>query len=847
MNDTAIKNFAIWARRELISDVQKRCMKYGILEKGSLPGAADTIDGRVLTSSERQQRAELLRLAAAGGYRELVERAAYTWFNRLLAIRFMELNDRLPSHIRVLSGADGTFRPQALAEAMDLPLEALDQTQIAELVQRGDDEALFRAIFLAQCDELAACMPAVFDKIGGSMELLLPDGLLREGGIVEKLVTSIPEEDWREGVEIVGWMYQYYVSERKDEVFASFKKGKKAERESIAPATQLFTPNWIVRYLTENSLGRLWMLNRPDSELPKDMPYFVKPDEDAETEFKIITSPEDITVVDPACGSGHILVYAFELLSKMYIEDGYTGRDAARLILEKNLSGMEIDPRAGAMASFALTMKACELDSRFLRRGVSPRITVLSRVDFESEELQYIENLRNRPELMDAAAHLDECGSLLTVSSEDLEAVARDLASLAGEETIFGGFAAEKLKRLQAELEPLSRRYDVVVANPPYMGSSSLGKWMGTWVKKRYTEAYRDLCTSFIDRGFGMSANNGYSAMVTMQSWMFLGSFEKLRGKIMRNHSISSMAHLGTRAFGAIGGEVVSTTATVFANAKNEVKGAYFRLVDMGSEEEKQAGLLEALANPDCGWFYRVNANQFNVIPGSPIDYWATDSAFKSFKEQQFLNEKIDARVGLITGDGNRFLRLWHEVGRSKISFENKEGSTQTLKWVPYTKGGEFRLWYGNFDYVVNWERDGWEMKNDNYDGARVRAHNFNGPQSFKEGITWNSISSSRFHCRYVPKGFLFDAAGPLCEVLDKTLLAFMLGLLSSSTFVYFMQLMNPTMNFPPGYLGAVPFIQPADAEKENVNKLVKGNVDLSKQDWNSFETSWDFARHPLV
>ena len=286
----------------------------------------------MLTSAQRQQRTELLRLAADGGYRELVERAAYTWFNRLLAIRFMELNDRLPSHIRVLSGADGAFRPQALAEAMDLPLEALDQTQVAELVQRGDDEALFRAIFLAQCDELAACMPAVFDKIGGAMELLLPDGLLREGGVVEKLVTSIPEEDWREGVEIVGWMYQYYVSERKDEVFASFKKGKKAERESIAPATQLFTPNWIVRYLTENSLGRLWMLNRPDSELPKDMPYFVKPDEDAETEFKKISTPEDITVVDPACGSGHILVYAFELLSKMYIEDGYTGRDAARLI-----------------------------------------------------------------------------------------------------------------------------------------------------------------------------------------------------------------------------------------------------------------------------------------------------------------------------------------------------------------------------------------------------------------------------------------------------------------------------------------------------------------------------------
>ena len=665
MNDTAIKNFAIWARRELISDVQKRCMKYGILEKGSLPGAADTIDGRVLTSSERQQRAELLRLAAAGGYRELVERAAYTWFNRLLAIRFMELNGRLPSHIRVLSGADGAFRPQALTEAMDMPLEALDQTQVAELVQRGDDEALFRAIFLAQCDELAACMPAVFDKIGGSMELLLPDGLLREGGIVEKLVTSIPEEDWREGVEIVGWMYQYYVSERKDEVFASFKKGKKAERESIAPATQLFTPNWIVRYLTENSLGRLWMLNRPDSELPKDMPYFVKPDEDAETEFKKISSPEDITVVDPACGSGHILVYAFELLSKMYIEDGYTGRDAARLILEKNLSGMEIDPRAGAMASFALTMKACELDSRFLRRGVSPRITVLGRVEFEPEELQYIENLRNRSELMDAAAHLDECGSVLTVSSEDLEAVARDLASLAGEETIFGGFAAEKLKRLQAELEPLSRRYDVVVANPPYMGSSNMNGWLSGWTKKRYKEVCKDLCTCFIKRGFSLSDDRGYEALITSDTCMYISSFEKMRKEVIERTSI--VCFIDTRGTNAHPDVFDANAGWVLWNHPGaDIKGSYFKLNHPISEKGQR--LLEALANPECGWFYRADASGFEAIPGSPISYWATQAMRRAFENGTPLGKIAEPKQGMVTRDNSKFMRLWWEVDHARTS-----------------------------------------------------------------------------------------------------------------------------------------------------------------------------------
>ena len=594
MNDTAIKNFAIWARRELISDVRKRCMKYGILEKGSLPGTADTIDGRVLTSAERQQRAELLRLAADGGYRELVEQAAYTWFNRLLAIRFMELNDRLPSHVRVLSGTDGSFRPQALAEAMDLPLGALDQTQVAELVQRGDDETLFRAIFLAQCDELAACMPAVFEKIGGSMELLLPDGLLREGGVVEKLVTSIPEEDWREGVEIVGWMYQYYVSERKDEVFASFKKGKKAERDSIAPATQLFTPNWIVRYLTENSLGRLWMLNKPDSELPKEMPYFVKPDEDAETEFKKISSPEEITVVDPACGSGHILVYAFELLSKMYLEDGYTGRDAARLILEKNLSGMEIDPRAGAMASFALTMKACELDSRFLRRGVSPRITVLSRVEFEPEELQYVENLRACPELVDAAAHLDECGSLLTVSSDDLEAIARDLASLAGETTIFGESAAEKLERLQAELEPLNRRYDVVVANPPYMGSKNMNKWLGDWIKTHYKDVKGDLFSCFMMRNVGIGAEHAQLGFMTPYVWMFIGTYEKLRKFVIQQNTITSLIQLEYSGFS--GATVPICTFTLQKGYCPGYRGGYVRLSDFVGADQQAPRASKSLA-----------------------------------------------------------------------------------------------------------------------------------------------------------------------------------------------------------------------------------------------------------
>ena len=840
MNDTAIKNFAIWARRELISDVQKRCMKYGILEKGSLPGAADTIDGRVLTSSERQQRAELLRLAAAGGYRELVERAAYTWFNRLLAIRFMELNGRLPSHIRVLSGADGAFRPQALTEAMDLPLEALDQTQVAELVQRGDDEALFRAIFLAQCDELAACMPAVFDKIGGSMELLLPDGLLREGGIVEKLVTSIPEEDWREGVEIVGWMYQYYVSERKDEVFASFKKGKKAERESIAPATQLFTPNWIVRYLTENSLGRLWMLNRPDSELPKDMPYFVKPDEDAETEFKKISSPEDITVVDPACGSGHILVYAFELLSKMYIEDGYTGRDAARLILEKNLSGMEIDPRAGAMASFALTMKACELDSRFLRRGVSPRITVLGRVEFEPEELQYIENLRNRSELMDAAAHLDECGSLLTVSSEDLEAVARDLASLAGEETIFGGSAAEKLQRLQAELEPLSWRYDAVVANPPYMGSSNMNGWLSGWTKKRYKEVCKDLCTCFIKRGFSLSDDRGYEALITSDTCMYISSFEKMRKEVIERTSI--VCFIDTRGTNAHPDVFDANAGWVLWNHPGaDIKGSYFKLNHPISEKGQR--LLEALANPECGWFYRADASGFEAIPGSPISYWATQAMRRAFENGTPLGEIAEPKQGMVTRDNSKFMRLWWEVDHARTSTNlrthEEARSDKSYKWIPCTSGGAYRKWYGNNESVVNWANDGEELIA--FSGPHIKNREY----YFRESVTWTAISSSVLSTRYAPTGFVPEHAGN-CLYGSNLDLKLLQGVCNSSFCLKVMSILSPTLNFNVGDLVKIPIVSDNERLYDVVN-LVEECRNLSKSDWDFFELSWEFNQHPLV
>ena len=790
--------------------------------------------------AERTQRAELLRIAREDGYRELVERAAYTLFNRLLAIRFMEVNDRLPSHIRVLSAPDGSFKPQAIAEAMDLPLEALDPAQVAELVQAGNDEDLFRAIFLAQCDELASCMPAVFDKVGSAMELLLPDGLLREGGVVEQLVNAIPEQDWTEGVEIVGWMYQYYVSERKYEVFASFKKGKKAERDVIAPATQLFTPNWIVRYLTENSLGRLWMLNRPDSSLPEDMPYFVKPDEDHETEFKHVDGPEDITVVDPACGSGHILVYAFELLAKMYAEDGYTGRDVARLILEKNLSGMEIDPRAGAMASFALTMKACELDSRFLRRGVSPRITVLSRVEFDGEEQRYIENLRNRPELMDAIAHLDECGSLLTVSKDDLEAVARDLASLAGEGSIFGVSAAEKLERLQAELAPLSCRYDVVVANPPYMGSSNMNGWVSKWLKKNYPVAKSDLCTCFMSRGIALSTSQGYFAMVTSQTWMFISSFEKLRKQLLESAAILTLCD--TKSTGLHADNFTANAAFSIYNEKLEdYEGLYFKLNQ--PIEQKPERLLEALADPDCGWFYRADADGFGAIPGSPIAYWASEAMVDAFSSCRQLGDLAEPKQGMVTRDNARFMRMWWEVTYSRMttdltSHENAK-KDKSYKWVPCTSGGAYRKWYGNNESVMNWANDGEELIA--FSGAHIKNRGY----YFRESITWTAISSSVLSMRYVPTGFVPEHAGN-CLYGSSSALKLLQGICNSSFCIVVMSLLSPTLNFKVGDLVKVP-VKEEDGHTVEITSLVDSCRFLSKEEWDNFEVSWGFSHHPLV
>lgn len=832
MNDTAIKNFCTWARNALIEQVETRMRRFSVVEANALPEDATSVDGMPLSPDEQRQRAELLRLQREVGHAALAERAAYTWFNRLVAIRFMELHDYLPCRVRMLSADDGSFAPQVLKCALDVQIEGLGASRVMELMQTGDDEALFRCLFLAQCDELSSCIPGVFDRVGSAMELLLPDGLLRQDSVIDRLVTSIPEEDW-ERVEILGWMYQYYNAEVKD---AFFKSKAKETPDTIGPATQLFTPEWIVRYMVENSLGRLWMLNFPESMLCQKWDYYIAPDAEHE-DFIRIDGPEDITLCDPACGSGHILVYAFQLLFDMYVERGYREREIPQLILEKNLSGMEIDPRAAQIANLALAMCAREHDRRFFGRGVQADVLVVAPTKFQRDEAGCVIELPEDAAIMadqqfiDALEHLDEVGSLLNPTEAQLAALRADAARFAAEvesDSLFGRGLGVKLQDALRVCEALARKFDCVVANPPYMGSSSFSPFMSKWIKKNYPDVKSDLCTCFIERAFSLVKPCGYPTLITMQSWMFLGSFEKMRTKLIAEHSIVSMAHIGARGFDSIGGEIVSTTATVFAAGQPGVDGVYLRLVDPVGEAAKQAAAREAVANPDCGYFYRRNAKTFTQIPGTPIAYWASESIVKSFATGASLEKFAKPRQGLATGNNDLFLREWWETC-------NCSG----IIWVPCAKGGGFRKWYGDAEWVVNWSNDGKTLSD--YPGSVIR----NPDWYFKEGNTWGMISSSKFSMRYMKTGYVFTNAGlaSIADNHDDNI--FVLSLMNSSVADYVLKFLAPTLNYSNGDLGRMPILLPPQMHLP-IGFAVKC-LDISKLDWDSFETSWDFKCHPLL
>lgn len=827
MNDSALKSFCTWARTELIKGVEAQMVRYGITEPAPAPVGSETVNGLPLSPAEIEQRDELLRMQAEVGHEALRDRAAYTWFNRIVAIRFMDARGWLPSRMRMLSRADGSHGSEAVENALDVEITTADTDHIAELKMAGLDEPLWRYLFVAQCEELADCLPDVFERVGGAMGLLLPQGLMMSDGVVGKLNAVLTDERWRKGVTVLGWMYQYYNADVKDEFFKSKRKAAAAD---IAPATQLFTPEWIVRYMVENSLGRLWMLNNPGSSLRERMEYYIEPDAEHE-DFIRISSPEEITLCDPACGSGHILVYAFELLFHMYEERGYREREIPELILTKNLAGMEIDPRAAQIAELALAMCAREHDRRFFKRAVRADVTVLSSIPLGEDELP------GNKKLAEELSHLGEIGSLLNPSEDEIDELKAAAASCSDD--LFAAATKTKLESAAAICEKLTRRFTCTVANPPYMGSSSFNPFMSKWVKKHYPNVKSDLCMCFIERIIDFASAKGTVSLVTSDTCMYLSSFERIRNTLVDKHTL--IALIDTRGSNAHPDVFDANTGWVIqSNHIPGYKGAYFKLNQKIGE--KDAALKEAIQNPDCGWFYRRNADTFKQIPGTPIAYWASDALLDAFGNAKQLSEYGKPRQGLATGENARFVREWWEVDDCKSIYSCgsiQESIESACKWFPYNKGGDFRKWYGNNECVINWENNGCLVRE--FSGSVIR----NPDCFFRPSITWSKISSGSIAFRFKPAGHVFDVAGT-SVFSDEKSLKYLQGACNSSVIMRVAGMLSPTLNFEVGQIATYPIIQNEEQEPL-VNDMVDSCRELSKTDWDSFETSWDFKRNPLV
>lgn len=829
MNDSALKSFCTWARTELIKGVEAQMVRYGITEPAPAPVGSETVNGLPLSPAEIEQRDELLRMQAEVGHEALCDRAAYTWFNRIVAIRFMDARGWLPSRMRMLSRADGSHGSEAVENALDVEITTADTDRIAELKMAGLDEPLWRYLFVAQCEELADCLAGVFERVGGAMELLLPQGLMMADSVVGKLNAVLDDEDWREGVTVLGWMYQYYNADVKDEFFKSKRKAAAAD---IAPATQLFTPEWIVRYMVENSLGRLWMLNNPGSSLRERMEYYIEPDAEHE-DFIRISSPEEITLCDPACGSGHILVYAFELLFHMYEERGYREREIPELILTKNLAGMEIDSRAAQIAELALAMCAREHDRRFFRRDVRADITVLSSIPLGEDELP------GNKKLAEELSHLGEIGSLLNPSEDEIDELKAAAASCSDD--LFAATAKTKLESAAAICEKLSRRFTCTVANPPYMGSSSFNPFMSKWVKKNYTDVKSDLFSSFIVRIMDFAGEHGEVGMMTPFVWMFIGSYEKLRNRLIDDKTLTTLIQLEYSGFA--GATVPICTFTYHNSHIDDYKGGYVRLADFPGPAVQAPKALEAIHNPNCGWFYRRDADTFKQIPGIPIAYWASDGLLSAMADGVKLSSFGRTSKGIITGKNDKFIRLWWECAVGTIGFSSSSVSDlfSGRKWHPCTKGGSYRKWFGNLDSVIDWSNNGHSVfESASREGNH--AQDYSDELKFKPAISWSAITSSIPSFRYA-SNCLSEHAG-MCLFVPEDKIGYMLSLLNSSVSKEYFSLIAPTLNVNAGDVDKFPVLLSCF---NLVDGLFKESRGLSKTDWDSFETSWDFKRHPLV
>lgn len=836
MNKNAIQKFAIWARNELIAQVSQRAYQYGIDESGFGDASADTLNGRLLTAEEKSQRQELIKQIKEKGYKQVMEEVAYTWFNRFIALRFMEVNNYLPSHIRVFSDASGAFKPEILNDVLHLDLPGLDSSKVAEYIESNDTEALYRYLLMTQCNALNSALPVMFERMGGYTEMLLPNNILRQDSVLGHMVSDIPEEDWQDAVQIIGWLYQYYNTELKDDTFAQLKKNVKITKERIPAATQLFTPDWIVRYMVENSLGRLWLEGHPNAELRDGWKYYLdeaeqEPEVEAQLaklreEYKTI-KPEEIKVIDPCTGSGHILVYAFDVLMQIYTSAGWDQREAAQSILKNNLFGLDIDDRAAQLAYFAVMMKARQYDRRLLTRGIQPNIySIRESNGIQAMTIEYFH--KNDPKLkadiesiVTEMRDAKEYGSILNITPVDFAGLYARFDEIREDINMMQMSALDELLPLIKCAELLAQKYDVVVTNPPYMAVSNAGAKVNDYVKKNFPDSKADMFAVFIERCGQMAKQGGYQAMITQHAWMFLSSFEKLRTKLL-SVDIVNMAHLGARAFEEIGGEVVQTTSFVIRKSHiADYKGEYCRLIEPTSQQGKEDMFLAGENR------YAADQSNFSKIPGSPVAYWVSEAVVNAFALNKKIGQLADPKQGSTLGDNATFIRYWFEI----------EGKTR--KWSNCMKGGEFRRWYGNQMYVLDWEDDGKRVR------STGRATIRSADRLFQEGITWSNITSGKSSFRYMPEGFFFESTGSVC-FSSSHILKYLLAYLNTPIAENLNRMINPTLHLQSGDVAKLP-LKISECKIKEVSQIADACIDIAKKDWDSYETSWDFKRNPLV
>jgi len=858
MNKSKIQKFAVDGHKLLYKQIAQRAYQYGI-EEGNI-GKADATEvrGRILSPLEKSQRAALIAEINANGYPQTIERVTYIWFNRIVALRFMEVNNYLPSHIRVFSDASGAFKPEILNDVLHLEMEGLDKAQIAEYIENNNTEELYRYLLLTQCAELKAALPDIFvfgARDRDYTELLFPNNSLSGDSFIAKMLSETDEEDdWQDAVQIIGWLYQYYNDERKNEVINIYKGTVK--KDDIPAATQLFTTDWVVRYMVDNSLGRYWIERHPESKLAEKLEFFVMPKNGEINHIDEFVKPEDVKFLDPCMGSGHILVYAFDVLMEIYKESGYTERDAAAMIVQNNLFGLDIDDRASQLAYFAVMMKARSYDRRFLSRGIKPNVLAIKESNGMGAAVRdglttdAAMNAISRY-LVDTFRDAKELGSIITVEPKDYDGYMAYLDNCDGEGQLtmddadWLQNARPILKALAQQAKVLSGKYPIVCTNPPYL--NKIEGQLKKFVINNYKDYSGDLFSVFTYRNLMFCKQDGYCGYMTPFVWMFIKTYEKLREFIIRNKSIATLVQMEYSAFEEA---TVPICSFVLKNGKATENGLYFKLSDFkgGMEVQKQK-VLEALANKNCGYFYEADQSNFSKIPGSPVAYWVSSALTQSFIAGTPLGEVAKPRQGMATTNNNRFLRLWHEIPIYNIGF-GLNGIDETvgeIKWFPYNKGGDFRKWYGNNDYIVNFQNKGQEVCAyiDATSAVNSKGRVINRDRYFHECMSWSLISSSNIAFRYKPNGFIFDVAGMSCFASHSTL-QYLLGLCNSIVVRIILQTLAPTINYQVGDIANIPVIFNPEME-EKVSNLSEHNISAERENWDAFETSWDFKRNPLV